>query len=121
MMDVLCVVTLYPTCQPFARHMRHRSVPLARSVDHHVAIPLMELSKFRLFWPSRVCRVEWRAPRPEESENESKPSSSASFEPPTRTPHSNATSSQPTSDDFTQAMNRVLLFLRPHIAVYHSF
>jgi hypothetical protein len=89
MMGVLCAVTLYPTCQPFARHMRHRSVPLARSVDQPVAIPLMELSKFRLFRPSRVCRVEWRAPRPKRART-SKPS--ASFEPPTKTPHSNATS-----------------------------
>jgi hypothetical protein len=47
MMGVLCAVALYPTCRPFARHMRHRSVPLARSVGHPVAIPLMELSKFR--------------------------------------------------------------------------
>jgi hypothetical protein len=83
------VQLLYTLLANPSRDTCDTALPLARSVDHLVAIPLMELSKFRLFWPSRVCRVEWCAPRPEESENESKPS--ASFEPPTKTPHSNAT------------------------------
>jgi hypothetical protein len=59
-------------------------------------------------------------PAPEESENESNLEAFSLMRTPANATLKRHISGQPTSDDFTQAMNRVLLFLLPHTTFYHS-